>query len=219
MVGKIFFEKNQERSSPFLVNYERFFKGKMPKISSMVLHSYAPEWSYEETKEKLLAIPLEVARDFAITTYVTGSRLEEVRSNLRPKDISIIKISNGEDRIVVAGYTEKNPYLERRSIPINPLTEKHYTDVLLKIKYDFDPDIPPFMCFTGRYYQYKIRQYLDIHIHALRHLRVHHVDDNTIPGMKALTPRQFKDFFRWQKIETSAHYQSRTRSIDLAERM
>lgn len=185
----------------------------------MVLHSYAPEWSYAETKERLLSIDREIVRDFSIALYCLGARLNEVRLGLRPKDITETTISNGEKRLLVSVYTEKNPYLERRNVPINPFLEKEYAEVLTKIKDGFqENDLPVFACYCERSYRLWIRQALDIHPHSFRHLRVHHIDDQEVPGMKALTPRQFKDYFGWERIETSAQYQSRTRGKDLAER-
>lgn len=182
------------------------------------LHSEAPDWDYKLTKENLLELEAGLVRDFAVFAYVLGGRLNEIR-RLRPMDITSIKVSTGQDRIVVSLPTEKNPHVTRRNVPLNPHTELHYADVLWYWKTDNDPDTLPFKLRSEDYYQYHLRRELDIHPHALRHLRVHHVDDQEVPGMKALTPRQFKDFFGWERIETSSHYQSRTRSKDLAELM
>lgn len=185
-------------------------------------HSNAPEWSYELTKENLLGIEFEPLRDFAVFAYVLGGRLNEVRF-IRPVDISSILISTGEERIVVSMFTEKNPNIDRRIVPVNPISEKHYVDIIwnwklamtaLKGEKEY-----PFRDFSERQYQRWLRKELDTHPHALRHLRVHHVDDQEVPGMKPLSPRQFMSFFGWHLIETSAHYQSRTRGKDLAELM
>lgn len=182
----------------------------------MVLHSHAPEWSYDETKRFLLTIEDPPLKDFACIAYMLGGRINEVR-HLKPKDIKMIKTKDGEDRILVSLFTEKNQTVERRPIPINPIAEKEYADVLLDWKNLFDENSEPFQDIATRTIQRRLRNCLDIHPHALRHLRVHHVDDQEIPNMKGLTPRQFKDLFGWTRISTSAHYQSRTRGKDLSE--
>lgn len=182
------------------------------------IHSQAPEWNYELTKQKLFFIDPGPVQDFAVFAYTFGGRLNEIR-HLRPTDITKIVIKNGEERITVSLPTEKNPHVTRRNVPLNPYTEIHYADIIWKWKETWDEESKPFRSYSEDYYQRYLRDYLDIHPHALRHLRVHHVDDQEVPGMKPLTPRQFKDFFGWWKIETSAHYQSRTRGKDLAELM
>lgn len=189
-------------------------------MTQMVKHGYAPEWTYEETQKNLFNLPKGIVQDFAILSYLFGARMNEIRK-LRPKDIKVITLSDGSTRIIGTIFTEKNPHLTYSDVPMNPNHEPEYGSHLLSWKETFDDqeEIMPLKMRGERYYQRHIRKLLDIHPHALRHLRVHHVDDNTIPGMKPLTPRQFKDFFRWHLIEVSAHYQSRTRSQDLAERM
>lgn len=217
----------------------------------MAHHSSAPDWSYHDTKKKILSIPDVRARDFCVFAYCFGGRINEICS-IRPEEITLIELPNGEDRINLFLRTEKNPNMAYRNVPMNPLNEPEYASVVLNWKdvmedplsyvelefffqkryaklkaraekkglpFSGDSLVRPFNVYEDRSYRLWVRTFLDIHPHALRHLRVHHVDDNTIPGMKALTPRQFKDFFGWKRIETSATYQSRTRSQDLAERM
>lgn len=182
----------------------------------MVLHSHAPEWSYDDTKRFLLSIPDRGLRDFSCIAYLVGGRLNEVR-HLMPKDVTMVKTKDGEDRIIVSLFTEKNLHVERRPVPVNPVAEKEYADILLEWKNTFDEKSEPFQDINERTIRRHLKKYLDIHPHALRHLRVHHVDDKEIPNMKGLTPRQFKDLFGWSLISTSAHYQSRTRGKDLSE--
>lgn len=182
----------------------------------MVLHSYAPEWSYQETKERILAIEDRTTRYFAGVAYSLGARLNEARK-LSPKDINIVQNKNKEDRILVSLFTLKNNKVEKRPIPINPIEEKEYAEMFFDIKKNFEPNELVFQDLSTRTFQRRLKKYLDIHPHALRHLRVHHVDDKEIPGMQGLTPRQFKDLFGWALIETSAHYQSRTRGRDLTD--
>lgn len=190
----------------------------------MVKHGYAPEWSYQETKENILSIEDPETKYFAGITYALGARLNEAR-HLCPKDISIVKNNDGEDRLLISLLTLKNDNIERRNIPLNPTMEKEYANLFFGIINAYKPDEKPFHNNTAingvglnqRTYQRRIKKYLDIHVHALRHLRVHHIDDKEIPGMKGLTPRQFKDLFGWALIETSSSYQSRTRGRDLTE--
>jgi len=186
----------------------------------MVHHSFAPEWSYEETKSLILGIDDLTTRTFAGITYVLGARLNEARS-LLSKDINVVQNKLGEDMLLVQVFTLKNVHVEKRHVPINPIKEKEYADMLLWFKETFS-DIKtiqdaPFKQRSEDLYQDRLRKYLDIHPHALRHLRVHHIDDKEVPGMQGLTPRQFKDLFGWALIETSAHYQSRTRGRDLTD--
>lgn len=186
-------------------------------------HSFAPEWDYEQTKKLILSIPEQAIRDYAVFAYVLGGRLNEVR-HIMPKDINYTTTKQGEPRIIVRIPTLKNPKIEYRHVPINPETEKEYVEVIMEWKKYFEennqPLYKPFFFGTNeRMIQRKLRLYLDIHPHALRHLRVHHIDDKTIPGFKGLTPRQFKDYFGWSRISTSAYYQSRTTASDLAEQM
>lgn len=182
----------------------------------MVLHSYAPEWSYEETKQKILSISDRPTKFFAGLAYVLGGRLNEVK-NLRPSDIRIIKNKAGEDRILVSLLALKNDNIERRNVVVNPIKESEYASMLFYFMNEYEPKEQPMQKLSDRTYQRRLKKYLDIHPHALRHLRVHHVDDKEVPGMQGLTPRQFKDLFGWELIETSAHYQSRTRGKDLTE--
>lgn len=182
----------------------------------MVKHGYAPEWSYEETKLLIMSIQSINLRRFCGITYVLGARLNEARM-LRPKDIQLTKNKNGEERLIVSLFTLKNRHIEYRHIPINPFAEPEYASMLLNFKQSYEENERGFQRFNERTIQNHVRKTLDIHVHALRHLRVHHVDDQSIPQMKALTPRQFKDYFGWELIETSAHYQSRTRAKDILE--
>lgn len=183
----------------------------------MVLHSFAPDWPYEETKERLLKIPEKHFRAFAVFLYVLGARINEGRK-LRFSDVSIVQTGRGE-RVVVSLYTEKNPRVERRNVPINPLTEKDFFKIIdEELDHAMNINRNSLFPYSERYYRKKIRTYLDVHPHALRHLRVHHIDDKSVPGLDSLTPRQYQDYFGWETIATSSKYQSRTRSRDLAER-
>lgn len=179
----------------------------------MVLHSHAPDWTYEETKEILLCIPTKWVKELSIILYVLGARLNEAR-NLRPKDIHLKKTENGT-RLLVELPTEKNPRIERRNIPVNPTTEKEYFETIIEYKYENYPEEYALKKYSEEWYRKKLRIILDIHPHALRHLRVHHIDDKSVPGLQHLTPRQYQDYFGWETIGTSSRYQSRTRSRDL----
>jgi len=184
----------------------------------MTKHSDAPDWDYQTTKEMLFTIDDYLIRSFVVFAYVLGGRMNEIMP-IRPKDIEWRTMPDKTNRIIGHIVNLKNPHRTSKSIPLNPINEKEYSEQMLSFKESFSEESMPFQQFSSRYYQLKIRTLLDIHPHALRHLRVHHVDDNTVPGMTALTPRQFQDFFGWSKISTSSHYQSRTRSMDLAEKM
>lgn len=184
----------------------------------MVLHSHAPEWSYEETRSRLLAIPNSHMKQFAVMSYVAGCRINEIR-RIERKNVVNKPGSDGVKRILLTYPAEKNPHIETRTIPVNTLEERWYA-LVIKEWYN-DPENKrvkyPFYRFSERWYRMKIREYLDIHPHAFRHLRVHHVDDKSVPGMKSLTPRQYQDYFGWETIATSSRYQSRTRARDLAD--
>lgn len=176
-------------------------------------HSEPPDWDYDETQSRILNIPNPHIREFAITSYVTGGRLNEVRM-MRGTDMVEAINDAGEQRIKFRVPTLKNPHVDARIVPFNPLTEAHYYRYLRTV-FVSDASYYPFQQFSERHYRRKIRKFLGTHVHALRHLRVHHCDDQAIPGMKGLTPRQFKDLFGWALISTSTHYQSRTRSRDM----
>lgn len=182
----------------------------------MTLHSYAPEWSYEETKQKLLGVPEKHFREFFVLSYVCGARLNEARK-IGPSDIEVKKNSMGFARLFITLPTLKNPRMEKRTIPLNPFAEKDYALIIKSWFKENKGTEKPFMEFSDRWYQIKCRTFLDIHCHALRHLRVHHIDEGSVPGFKALTPRQYQDYFGWETIATSSKYQSRTRARDLAD--
>lgn len=179
----------------------------------MTKHSEAPEWTYEETKEKILSTPNKHFRAFITISYIAGLRISEAIA-FRAIDTYETKSENGTDYFIMRLPNRKNPHRTIKEIPINKITEKEYYEII-KTFIQGDQKVFPFYDYSKRTYQRKIKYYLDIHPHALRHLRVHHIDDQTIPGMKGLTPRQYKDYFGWHKIGTSSHYQSRTKTLDL----
>lgn len=104
-----------------------------------------------------------------------------------------------------------------KDMPLNPLLEKEYYDAIIGVVAGYGIEEFPFHYYCERTYRRRFRKYLDIHPHALRHLRVHHIDDKSVPGMESLTPRQYQDYFGWETIATSSQYQSRTRTLDLSE--
>lgn len=181
----------------------------------MTKHSEAPDWTYQDTQERLLSIPDMHYRGFACLSYVGGLRINEAM-DFQPKNISIIDTKLGP-RILFRVRNEKNPNRRTKDMPVNPLTEREYLVAINDSIYQLRPEDYPFKIHCERTYRSKIRRYLDIHPHALRHLRVHHIDDKTVPGMSSLTPRQYQDYFGWESIATSSKYQSRTRSKDLSE--
>ena len=63
----------------------------------MARHSPKPEWTYNETKKRILSIENPDEKVFSAITYSTGARLNETL-NLRPKDI---RYENGQFDITI----------------------------------------------------------------------------------------------------------------------
>lgn len=177
-------------------------------------HTEAPDWDYPTTLDIIREVPNTHLRGFIALSYVGGLRINEARW-FQSKNMGIISTQRG-DRVVFRIRNEKNPYRAFKDIPLNPVTEKEYLGFINEAIDHKQPNDFIFQQQCERWYRLHIRKNLDIHPHALRHLRVHHIDDRSIPGMESLTPRQYQDYFGWASISTSSKYQSRTRSMDLA---
>lgn len=186
------------------------------QLPRMTLHTYAPEWSYEETKDKLLEVQDDHFKQFFVLSYVVGARINEARM-IQTKDIELKRNSLGQKRLMITVPTLKNRHMEKRTVPLNPFEEVEYSAVIKQFFKQNKGVEFPFHKYSKRWYQFKCKEILQIHNHALRHLRVHHIDEASVPGFKSLTPRQYQDFFGWETIATSSKYQSRTRAKDLAD--
>lgn len=183
-------------------------------------HSYAPEWSYEETLKRILAVPDPHFRQFFTILYVCGARINEGRGILT-KDVVMGRNSFNHQRLYITVPTEKNPHQEKRTLAINPYGESEYFNIIKEWRKlpETKRNPKPFQTYSTRWYQYMAKKYMGIHSHALRHLRVHHIDDKTVPKMKGFTPKQYKDYFGWSMISTSAQYQSRTTAQNFADNL
>lgn len=184
----------------------------------MVKHSTVPNWTYQETKQNLLTLPDPRMKILSIMLYVCCARLNEAYP-MRPKDIQPYQDEHpapntSPNRIKIELLTLKNPHIDKRYTGLSEKNEPEYYTLINQWKQDNQPLSQPFkqMSMGERHYRYQLRKTLDIHPHALRHLRVHHLLEREIPNVEAFNVQEFQDYGGWANIQTAAHYQRRSRA-------
>lgn len=184
----------------------------------MTKHSEVPNWDYEQTKNMLLGIRHPLARDYSILAYCYGARLNEALS-VKPIDFSLVETDKGP-KLFLNLVTLKNPHLERRFIPMNPSAEAWYFPTLQRMMQK-QPREENYFHYGDRWIKKVVKRPfplgLGIHSHSLRHLRIRHDNNHSIPARGALTVAQYKYFYGWAKFETAAHYQGKLDPFSLKE--
>lgn len=195
----------------------------------MVRHTPKPEWSYADTLSRLQDIPDDHIRLFSLASYVLGGRLNEIRA-IKPADVSYYLDENKnkffyttlislKHRRITKKGTYQGEASATRVIPTSIKNEPHYAQALNEVALTKPKNQKIFQEYSDRTYRKKVRQYLDLKPHNLRHLRARHLAKGKVPGQKELNAPEMCYFFGWIKYETARYYLEQATPQEIGRKM